>query len=351
MKTKTEVQAQHLIEDNPIGDRPLVSVIIDNYNYGRFLQAAIDSVIAQTYQNFELIIVDDGSTDHSREVIEACCRAYQNAENQRDQIVPIFQDNAGQGGACSRGFAEAKGEIICFLDADDYYHPQKLEKVVQAFQSHPNWIQIAHCWTTVDIEGNPKGRSTSTILSQGDVRPMLLRWGKCASGITSALAYRRQALAAVMPAPSRCIIDSYLNASVPFYGDVGCINERLMYYRIHGKNVQAYNNNVAYLIQERQKIANFINQAAERSGNPRRFDLQNDVDYRAYRVVEQGRATWGERLQIMKLSIQESIELRRSLRDSLIRFLFRSLFVLFPKEGTTLLGLGLRSYVKQKLGR
>lgn len=330
---------------NPGVSQPLVSVIIDNYNYARFLKTAIESVFAQTYQNFELIIVDDGSTDHSREVIDACCAI----EGYRDRIIPIFQENSGQGGACSTGFVHAKGDFVCFLDADDYYHPQKLEKVVDAFQTHPAWIQVAHGWILVDADGHPKGRNTSNILSQGNMKPLLLKWGKFASGITSALAYRRLALANVMPAPNRCIIDSYLNASVPFYGDIGCINETLMYYRTHGKNTQAYNDDVDYLIKERREIASFINQAARQNGVPQHFDLKNDVDFQAYSVIQKGYASWKERLHVIKLSIQESIELRRSPRDSFIRFCFRSIFVFFPREAPTLLKLGLRRYLWQKI--
>ncbi|MBW4551600.1 MAG: glycosyltransferase [Aphanocapsa sp. GSE-SYN-MK-11-07L] len=332
---------------NDLTDEPLVSVIIDNYNYSRFLPYAIDSVFSQTYQNFELIIVDDGSTDHSNQIINSYC------QNQKyhNRIIPIFQENSGQGGACNAGFDHARGEIICFLDADDYYHPKKLEKVVQSFFSHPNWIQVAHCWISVNSEGMPIGRSTSNVLSQGNVQSLLLKWGKYASGITSALAYRRQALELVMPVPARSIVDSYLNASVPFYGEVGCINQPLMYYRMHGKNMQAYNSNMHYLVNERREIAKVINQSAEKVGVLQRFDLKNDVDFRAYRIVEVGQATWAEKLQIIQLSIQESMALRRSLRDSLIRLVYRSVCVLFPREATTLLGLGFRRYIKQKLQR
>jgi glycosyltransferase involved in cell wall biosynthesis len=332
---------------NDAAKKPLVSVIIDNYNYSRFLPRAIDSVFAQTYHNFELIIVDDGSTDDSCDVIDSYCKN----ENYQNQIIPIFQKNSGQGGACNTGFAHASGEIVCFLDADDYYYPQKLEKVVRAFQSHPEWIQVSHCWTSVNNEDIPIGSSTSNILSQGNVQSLLLKWGRYASGITSALAYRYHALAAVMPAPNRCIIDSYLNASIPFYGNIGCINEPLMCYRMHGSNMHAHNSDISYLIHQRYEIARFINEAASKTGALQRFELENDVDFRAYSVVKIGQVSWAERLQIMGLSIQESVELHRSLRDSLIRLTFRSICVLFPEEGPTLLGLGFRQYIKRKLSR
>ncbi len=346
-------KASHSIKLEPLTAQPLVSVVIDNYNYGRFLLDAVNSVLSQTYKKIELIIVDDGSTDNSREVIELACKRFADhaSADEFPKIIPILQANSGQGGACNTGFARAQGEIICFLDADDYYHPQKIEKVVQAFQAHPDWIQVAHSWLSVDGDGVVRGRSASDLLSQGNVKPLLLQWGKYASGITSALSYRREALAAVMPAPNRCIIDSYLNASVPFYGLVGSLNQPLMYYRMHGKNVQAYNNNIAYLLKERRAIAEFINQTAERQGLSDRFNLMNDVDYRAYSIVEKGQSSVAERLEVIILSIKESIQLRRSLRDSLIRLIFRSICVLSPKEGPILLGMGFKRYVQTKFFR
>src|SRR5215213_900396 len=94
---------------------PLVSVIIDNYNYGRFLREAIDSALGQTYPRVEVIVVDDGSTDDSRAVIAAY----------GDRVVPVLKENGGQASAFNAGFAASRGELICFLDADDTFMPEK----------------------------------------------------------------------------------------------------------------------------------------------------------------------------------------------------------------------------------
>ena len=90
-----------------------VSIIISNYNYARYLNAAIESAIAQSYQNFEIIVVDDGSKDNSQEVILELQKKYPN------KIKAIFQENQGQGGAFNTAFQASSGEIIAFLDADD----------------------------------------------------------------------------------------------------------------------------------------------------------------------------------------------------------------------------------------
>ena len=129
MKTKT-------LESNPQTDilavepnhLPLVSIIINNYNYGRFLAQAIDSVLNQTYTNTEVIVVDDGSTDDSVAVIQS----YEN------RIIPVLKKNGGQASAVNAGFAASSGEIICLLDADDLFLPEKVSCVVDVFQKFPD---------------------------------------------------------------------------------------------------------------------------------------------------------------------------------------------------------------------
>ncbi|MBD2293064.1 glycosyltransferase family 2 protein [Anabaena sphaerica FACHB-251] len=316
---------------------PLVSVIITNYNYGRFLRQSIESVFQQTYRNFEIIVVDDGSTDNSRDIIESY----------GDRLIAVFQENAGMSASRNAGYAKSTGEIVCFLDADDYYHPEKLQKVVSSFLSHPEWVMVGHRWTCVNGESVPVGSSASDRMSRGDVKPLLLKWGKYASAITSASAYRRNALEKVMPSRGNMGIDTYLNASLPFYGEVGGINENLMFYRIHGKNIRAHSDNIDRLIKQREAIANFINQSAENQGLTARFDLQRDADYRTYKAIEKGGASWSELLAIIWLSIREAIAIRRSPKDTLIRLLSRTISAV-PGQGILVLRYGLRGYISYK---
>jgi glycosyltransferase involved in cell wall biosynthesis len=115
-----------------MNNKPLVSILINNYNYGKFLAEAIESALAQTYSHCETIVVDDGSTDNSREIIASY----------GDRIIPILQENGGQASAFNSGFAASKGEIICFLDADDLFLPEKAETIVAAFDrySDSDWF-------------------------------------------------------------------------------------------------------------------------------------------------------------------------------------------------------------------
>ena len=102
--------------------RPPVSIVITNYNYGRYLRASIDSALAQTYPKVEVIVVDDGSSDGSREIIESYGA----------RIVAILKANGGHGSALNAGFEPSRGEIVMFLDADDELIPEAAEQVVES---------------------------------------------------------------------------------------------------------------------------------------------------------------------------------------------------------------------------
>ena len=102
-----------------------VSVIIPTYNYARFIEQAIESVLAQTHPNIEIIVVDDGSTDHTEEVLAKF----------GDKIKSIKQQNKGVGAARNNGVKVSDGAFVAFLDADDIWLPNKIERQLQVFQN------------------------------------------------------------------------------------------------------------------------------------------------------------------------------------------------------------------------
>jgi len=106
----------------------LVSVLINNYNYGAYLGEAVASVLAQTHENLELIIVDDGSTDDSPQIIESL-------SNGHPRIVACCKSNGGQLSAFNAGYALARGDVLFFLDADDLYHPDYVAKAVEVYRT------------------------------------------------------------------------------------------------------------------------------------------------------------------------------------------------------------------------
>ena len=96
----------------------LISIIIPTYNYAEYIQKAIDSVLAQTYKNCEIIVVDDGSTDNTQEIIE---------NKYKNKVRYYYQENKGAPAARNKGIKKSKGEYLSFLDADDYLTESSIE--------------------------------------------------------------------------------------------------------------------------------------------------------------------------------------------------------------------------------
>lgn len=122
-----------------------VSAIIPNYNYGRFVGAAIESVLAQTYPCHEIIVVDDGSTDDSLEII---------SRYQKDGVKVVRQQNRGVGAARNAGVKNSSGELVAFLDADDMWLPQKIERQLERLLSDPEFGFISCGMREFDATGS-----------------------------------------------------------------------------------------------------------------------------------------------------------------------------------------------------
>jgi glycosyltransferase involved in cell wall biosynthesis len=110
----------------------LISAIIPTYNHGAFIREAINSALAQTYKNYEIIIVDDGSTDDTASIV----RKFISSVGQRHEIRYIYQENSGPSSARNKGIKEAKGDYVAFLDSDDMWEPDKLAKQVRYMETN-----------------------------------------------------------------------------------------------------------------------------------------------------------------------------------------------------------------------
>jgi glycosyltransferase involved in cell wall biosynthesis len=115
--------------------RPLISCVVPVYNGERHLEEALDSILAQEWRPLEVIVVDDGSTDRTPAV------ATQVAESAPEVLV-VSQANAGPTVARNNGISHARGDLICFLDADDLWHPEKLVRQARRFAADPD---LDHC--------------------------------------------------------------------------------------------------------------------------------------------------------------------------------------------------------------
>ena len=122
-----------------------VSVVIPTYNRESFITKAIDSVEAQTYRNVEVVVIDDGSTDNTRSLLE---RRY------GEKVRYFYQENKGIAAARNTGIRESSGDYIAFLDSDDYWVPEKLERQMELFRKHPEYGMVASQCASVLLDGS-----------------------------------------------------------------------------------------------------------------------------------------------------------------------------------------------------
>lgn len=228
------MQATGAFERAAEGRPLLASVIVTNFNYARFLASAVHSALDQTYPHTEVFVVDDGSTDDSREVITAF----------GDRIKPVLKENGGQASAFNAGFRASSGDVIFFLDADDLLLPSVVEKVIGFFENSE--VAKVH-WPLeiVDQHGRKTGKTIPSVpLPEGDLSEVVVKGGPSAStsSPTTGNAWGRWFLERVLPIPESLSYfqvcgDEYLFNLAPVFGLVGAIHDPQGQYRIHGKNI------------------------------------------------------------------------------------------------------------------
>lgn len=149
-------------------DQPLVSVVISTYNRSDYVGDTVESVINQTYPNIDLIVVDDGSTDGTGEIIRRF----------GDKVRYVWQENAERASARNHGLRLAKGEFIAFLDSDDLWMPDKIEQAVKFLRANPRFGLVYTDYVQIDGEGRelrvvrvggPSGRVTEALLKRSFV--------------------------------------------------------------------------------------------------------------------------------------------------------------------------------------
>jgi glycosyltransferase involved in cell wall biosynthesis len=219
-----------------MSDMSLASIIITNHNYERFLAEAIDSALAQTHPSIEVIVVDDGSTDRSADVIAGY----------GDRVTPLFQENGGQTSAMNAGFAASSGDVACFLDADDTLLPNAVETAVGLFRD-PDVVKVHWPLWEVNVHGRRTGSKwPEGDLPDGDFREQAARIGPDtgSSPPTSGNVWSRSFLDQVLPLPEiekEMGVgggggDDCLSFLASLLGHVRSVREPLGTYRLHGQN-------------------------------------------------------------------------------------------------------------------
>lgn len=205
------------------------SFVIANYNYARYVGRAIESALAVDWPDVEVIVVDDGSTDGSRSVIERYGK----------RIAAIFQPNAGQRVANNAGFARSTGDIVTFLDADDVIEPGYARAVAAAWADGVSKVQVR--MRLVDAEEQPQGGVLPPLQRQPDpaeISRWMIRESEYPTPPGSGNAYARDFLEMIFPlGPEHdSFTDSTCLALAPLLGRVVTVMEPLVLYRQHGAN-------------------------------------------------------------------------------------------------------------------
>lgn len=215
---------------------PLVSIIINNYNYSLFLREAIDSTLNQTYPSFEVIVVDDGSTDGSQEIITSY----------GDQLIPVLKENGGQASAFNAGFAACRGDLIFFLDSDDVFYPNKVKEISDVLTTkmvkNP-CVMVYHLLECVDKNGAFLGCRIPDSLYKV---PANLYQYACqykffpyAAAPTSGTAISRELAIRIFPIPEKGVrtsADEFIVRPALLLGEVYGVDRVLSKYRLHGEN-------------------------------------------------------------------------------------------------------------------
>jgi glycosyltransferase involved in cell wall biosynthesis len=250
---------------------PHVSVLIDTYNHERFIERAITSVLEQDMplDDVEILVVDDGSTDRTPEIV----RRFQ------PRVRLLQKPNGGQASAFNAGIPECQGEIVAFLDGDDWWAPQKLRRVVELLKQDPEAGIIGNGITEVLENGDghsevlheiPRFRIDSL---QG---ARIFRRRKSQLG-TSRMTVRVEILRKILPVPESIVIeaDEYIFTLAAAFSVVSILGEPLTFYRIHAGNLFQLSGFRKEAILRKQKSLEFLAHALSQKLSD--FGLAKDV--------------------------------------------------------------------------
>jgi glycosyltransferase involved in cell wall biosynthesis len=230
--------------------KPLVTALIDTYNHESFIEEAINSVLEQDFpaSEMEILVVDDGSTDSTPELV----RKFQ------PRVRLLRKINGGQASAFNAAIPEARGEIVAFLDGDDWWVPGKLAAVVQVFAADAAVGLVGHGVTEVYRDGRQRTEvlreiSRFRITSTEAARTFRTRRGFLG---TSRMAYRREVLRQIGPVPEalKFEADEYLFTLAGLFADVMILPKSLTFYRLHDKNFFQLGDGSAEGIRRKQQV-------------------------------------------------------------------------------------------------
>ncbi|MBD0388947.1 MAG: glycosyltransferase family 2 protein [Nostoc sp. C3-bin3] len=254
---------------------PKISVIIPTYNRSYLIKDAIESVLNQTYQDFELIIIDDGSTDNTKEALA----------EYGERLQYIYQENQGRSAARNHGINLAKGEYIAFLDSDDVWFPDKLARQVPILESAPENVVLVHgykCIVDLNLQPIPgwelKLRNLYTLAEMGEETYENYLDSNCI--FTSTILVRKTAIIEVdgydTNIQSMEDLDIYLRLLLINYNFAFISDSPLIKYRWHAGNTDSLSSNYSYV----QVYEKHLNECLKLN-NPVRIAKAQNLIYQA----------------------------------------------------------------------
>jgi glycosyltransferase involved in cell wall biosynthesis len=229
---------------------PLVTALIDTYNHEAFVEKAIESVLQQDFpaERFEILVVDDGSTDQTPEILKKFA----------PHIRILTKSNGGQASAFNFAIPQARGELIAFLDGDDWWLPGKLSAIVEGFNANPQVGLVGHGIVEVFADGRERidtQRETSQFRLNTPAAAETFRMRKCFLG-TSRMAYRAEILRQIGPVPEtlKFEADEYLFTLAGVFADVLVLSQPLTCYRLHGSNLFQFTGSDPQVVRKKQII-------------------------------------------------------------------------------------------------
>lgn len=298
-----------------MSDKPLFSVLIANYNNGKYLAEAINSVENQTYSNWEVVIVDDASSDSSPELYKEL--------SQHKQIRIFFnKQNRGCGFTKNRCVAEAKGEILAFLDPDDALAPNAIQLLIAEHSKSINYslIYSTHFLCNEDL-------STKKINPNiGQVLPLIFKSNKSISHFASFKKSYYNLIDPINPVLPRAVdMDLYYKLSE--VGEIQFVNKPLYYYRQHNQGISSFNNALKAKYWHAVVVKNTY-QRRLKKGIPTISKKEQEkyfYDYYLWKSIEKHKSknflkVYYYLFQAFKLNFSDSIKLKMKLLFPFSRF-------------------------------
>jgi glycosyltransferase involved in cell wall biosynthesis len=272
-----------------VGSSIRLSIVVDNYNYARYLPESIDAALAVRWPNKEVLVVDDGSVDDSRAVIESY----------GDRVRALFKENGGQNSAANLAFAHSSGDVVMFCDADDLLYDSVGEAVMERW--HPGVSKVQFGQYKIDDNGTRIGPAWPVFSERNTpewARQTIARNGYYDTPPTSGNAWSRRFLEQVFPLPTKrpqdpgrwgMWFDDYLNTLAPFFGEVVSLTTPQGSYRIHGSNAAGGRSfsahYIADLCTEETLRTQAVNEILSKLPGAPRVDIERFTDHMKHRLI------------------------------------------------------------------